>query len=186
MIPCSYWALTWIAALPSCITLYEISVRQTRDLPVVSLFPHPASFGFRLTMDTLAFGYILPTTGRIRDFNPLETCAAGRTILIRTIRSTHDLLDRTAEWFLFFISLINTNYFSILVQCDLFQKKERCVDLNRLLTCSIISPSFSGQSVISKIKFPAWRFFFFTALYRTFFTCANSLQFRFSGNSVTE
>ena len=30
-------------------------------------------------MDTLAFGYILPTTGRIRDFNPLETCAARRT-----------------------------------------------------------------------------------------------------------
>ena len=28
---------------------------------------------------TLAFGYILPTTGRIRDFNPLETCAARRT-----------------------------------------------------------------------------------------------------------
>uniref|UniRef100_UPI0027D29733 hypothetical protein n=1 Tax=Agathobacter rectalis TaxID=39491 RepID=UPI0027D29733 len=26
-----------------------------------------------------AFGYILPTTGRIRDFNPLETCAARRT-----------------------------------------------------------------------------------------------------------
>ena len=60
-------------------TLYEISVRQTRDLPVVSLFPHPASFRFHLTMDTLAFGYILPTTGWIRDFNPLETCAAGRT-----------------------------------------------------------------------------------------------------------
>ena len=32
-------------------------------------------------MDTLAFGYILPTTGRIRDFNPLETCAARRTTL---------------------------------------------------------------------------------------------------------
>ena len=79
MIPCSYWASTCIAALPSCITLYEISVRQTRDLPVVSLFPHPASFRFHLTMDTLAFGYILPTTGWIRDFNPLETCAAGRT-----------------------------------------------------------------------------------------------------------
>ena len=30
-------------------------------------------------MDTLAFGYILPTTGRIRDFNPLETCVARRT-----------------------------------------------------------------------------------------------------------
>ena len=46
---------------------------------MVSLFPYPASFGFHLTMDTLAFGYILPTTGRIRDFHPLETCAAGRT-----------------------------------------------------------------------------------------------------------
>ena len=30
-------------------------------------------------MDTLAFGYILPTTGWIRDFNLLETCAARRT-----------------------------------------------------------------------------------------------------------
>ena len=79
LIPCSYWASTCIAALPSCMTLYEISVRQTRDLPVVSLFPHPASFRFHLTMDTLAFGYILPITGWIRDFNPLETCTAGRT-----------------------------------------------------------------------------------------------------------
>ena len=79
MIPCSYWALTCCAALPSCKTLYVISVRQTRDLPVVSLFPHPASFRFHLTMDTLAFGYILPTTRRIRDLHPLETCAAGRT-----------------------------------------------------------------------------------------------------------
>ncbi|RGO24566.1 hypothetical protein DXB23_09305 [Dorea sp. OM02-2LB] len=67
-------------------TLYEISVRQTRDLPVVSLFPHPASFRFHLTMDTLAFGYILPTTGRIRDFNPLETCAAGRTSRKKCLR----------------------------------------------------------------------------------------------------
>ena len=80
MIPCSYWALTCCAALPSCKTLYVISVRQTRDLPVVSLFPHPASFRFHLTMDTLAFGYILPTTRRIRDLHPLETCAAGRTL----------------------------------------------------------------------------------------------------------
>ena len=30
-------------------------------------------------MNTLAFGYILPTTGRIPDFHQLETCAAGRT-----------------------------------------------------------------------------------------------------------
>ncbi|MDU7662044.1 MAG: hypothetical protein E7K27_06285, partial [[Clostridium] symbiosum] len=41
--------------------------------------PHPASFRFHLTMNTLAFGYILPTTGRIPDFHRLETCAAGRT-----------------------------------------------------------------------------------------------------------
>ncbi|MCQ4838264.1 hypothetical protein NE556_24395, partial [[Clostridium] symbiosum] len=41
--------------------------------------PHPASFRFHLTMNTLAFSYILPTTGRIPDFHRLETCAAGRT-----------------------------------------------------------------------------------------------------------
>ena len=46
---------------------------------MVSLLPHPASFRFHLTVDTLAFGYTLPTTGRVRDFHPLETCAAGRT-----------------------------------------------------------------------------------------------------------
>ena len=100
-IPCSYWALTWVAVLPSCITLYEISVRQTRDLPVVSLFPHPASFRFHLTMDTLAFGYILPTTGRIRDFNPLETCAARRT----TQRSPR--MPVTFEDFFFYFCIQN-------------------------------------------------------------------------------
>ena len=46
---------------------------------MVSLFPHPASFGFRLATDTLAFGYLLPAAGRIRVFHPLETCAVGRT-----------------------------------------------------------------------------------------------------------
>ena len=101
MIPCSYWASTCIAALPSCMTLYEISVRQTRDLPVVSLFPHPASFRFHLTMDTLAFGYILPTTGWIRDFNPLETCAAGRTIK----KSRYSV-----SYLLFYLSLILNNF----------------------------------------------------------------------------
>ena len=30
-------------------------------------------------MDTLAFGYVLPTTGRTPDLHRLETCAAGRT-----------------------------------------------------------------------------------------------------------
>ena len=78
-IPCSYRASACKAVLPSCMAFYVISVRQTRDLPVVSLFPHPASFRFHLAMDTLAFGYILPTTRRIRDLHPLETCAAGRT-----------------------------------------------------------------------------------------------------------
>lgn len=78
-IPCSYWASTCWAALPSHIAFYAVSVRQVRGLPVVSLFPHPASFRFRLTTDTLAFGFLLPATGRIRVFHPLDTCAAGRT-----------------------------------------------------------------------------------------------------------
>ena len=113
-IPCSYWALTWVAVLPSCITLYEISVRQTRDLPGVSLFPHPASFRFHLTMDTLAFGYILPTTGWIRDFNPLETCAAGRTINkeLHSIRCgvltlsifTSSIFNFVKKWQILFVS----------------------------------------------------------------------------------
>ena len=38
-------------------------------------------------MDTLAFGYTLPTTGRVRDFHPLETCAAGRTPTKKRARS---------------------------------------------------------------------------------------------------
>ena len=78
-IPCSYWASTCWAALPSHIAFYTVSVRQARGLPVVSLFPHPTSFRFRLTTDTLAFGFLLPATGRIRVFHPLDTCAAGRT-----------------------------------------------------------------------------------------------------------
>ncbi len=43
------------------------------------LSPYPASFPFHVAVDTLAFGCILPATGQIRDFHPLETCAAGRT-----------------------------------------------------------------------------------------------------------
>ena len=92
MIPCSYRASACFAVLPSCVTSYVVSVRQARGLPVVSLFPHPASFGFHLTVDTLAFGCILPTTGRIRDFHPLETCAAGRTKEKRPKRSFRPLL----------------------------------------------------------------------------------------------
>ena len=103
MIPCSYWASTCMAVLPSCITSYVISVRQTRDLPVDFLFPHPASFRFHLTMDTLAFGYILPTTGRIQDFHLLETCAARRTI------TTGAVLQPP----LFYSSFINALYFFV-------------------------------------------------------------------------
>ena len=46
VIPCSYWASACYAVLPSRKTLYVISFRQTRVLPVVSLFPHPVSFRF--------------------------------------------------------------------------------------------------------------------------------------------
>ena len=49
--------------------------------------PNPASFRFHLTMDTLAFGYVLPTTGRTPDLHRLETCAAGRT---KNHRRTND------------------------------------------------------------------------------------------------
>ncbi|MCI1352721.1 MAG: hypothetical protein LKG90_09955, partial [Lachnospiraceae bacterium] len=34
--------------------------------------PNPASFRFHLTMDTLAFSYVLPTTGRTPDLHRLE------------------------------------------------------------------------------------------------------------------
>ena len=56
--------------------------------------PHPASFRFHLTMDTLAAGYILPTTGRIPDLHRLETCAAGRTHTKKTMSS--DLSENIA------------------------------------------------------------------------------------------
>ena len=61
---------------------------------------HPASFRFHLTMDTLAFGYILPTTGRIRDFNPLETCAARRTAQKRPCKDAgaRRIAPRTARF----------------------------------------------------------------------------------------
>ena len=114
MIPCSYRASACKAVLPSCMAFYVISVRQTGDLPVVSLFPHPASFRFHLTMDTLAFGYILPTTGWIRDFNPLETCAAGRTINkeLHSIRCgvltlsifTSSIFNFVKKWQILFVS----------------------------------------------------------------------------------
>lgn len=68
------------AGAHSHIAFYVVSVCRARGLPAVSLFPHPVFFRFRLSTDILAFGYLLPATGRIRVFHPLETCAAGRTI----------------------------------------------------------------------------------------------------------
>ena len=50
-------------------------------------------------MDTLAFSYILPTTGRIRDFNPLETCAARRT----RRRADNPLASRHTDYRLFLL-----------------------------------------------------------------------------------
>ncbi|MBQ3534559.1 MAG: hypothetical protein IJA56_05330, partial [Clostridia bacterium] len=71
-IPCSYWALALLGALPSFAALYMISVRQARVLP-------PPFFRLHLTMDALGLGYILPTAGRIRVFHPLERALTGRT-----------------------------------------------------------------------------------------------------------
>jgi len=61
---------------------------------MVSLFPHPASFRSHLAVDTLAFGFILPTTGRIRDLHPLETCAARRTAKKSTRQSCRILFSQ--------------------------------------------------------------------------------------------
>ena len=77
MIPCSYRASACKAVLPSCMAFYVISVRQTEICPwlVCSHIRLPSDSTSRWT--PLTFGYILPTTGRIRDLHPLETCAAG-------------------------------------------------------------------------------------------------------------
>ena len=58
--------------------------------------PHPASFRFHLTMNTLAFGYILPTTGWIPDFHRLETCAAGRTTIKNPPGSQEDFRTKNS------------------------------------------------------------------------------------------
>ena len=54
--------------------LLYLIVRQAKGLP-------PASFRFHLAMDTFAFGYALPATGRAWDFHPLDFAHAGRTKL---------------------------------------------------------------------------------------------------------
>src|SRR5699024_11110801 len=59
--------------------LYDFYSSDQRFARRLVCSPHPASFRFAVTCNTLAFGYILPATGRIRDLHPLETCAARRT-----------------------------------------------------------------------------------------------------------
>ena len=76
LVPCSYGTSTWVAALSSVIA-------YMRFLFVRPEVCQPASFRFRLAADTLAFGYTFPTTGQIPDFHRLETCAAGRTTIIK-------------------------------------------------------------------------------------------------------
>ena len=60
------------AALSPTIASYTVPVHQARGLP-------PTSFRFRLTTNTLVFGYVFPATGQTPVFHRLETCAAGRT-----------------------------------------------------------------------------------------------------------
>ena len=57
---------------PLCPALYAISVRRLRTLPA-------ASFGFHLTMDTLAVRLTLPTTKRVVDFHHQAIAHGGRT-----------------------------------------------------------------------------------------------------------
>ncbi|MDU4976676.1 MAG: hypothetical protein E6X19_28625, partial [Hungatella hathewayi] len=63
------------------------------------------------TVDTLAFGYILPTTGRIPDLHRLETCAAGRTN--RTRGDTPHLLFVLLPVLSIFCSPANTSYWNV-------------------------------------------------------------------------
>ena len=76
------WGFSFFGNLTHSHMPDAVPVRRTNGLP-------RASFRFHLTMDTLAFGYILPATGRIRDFHPLETCAARRTTNKRAVSQGH-------------------------------------------------------------------------------------------------
>ena len=55
------------------------AAREAKRLYSIASKSLGCALSLEVALDTHAFGYILPTTGRIRDFNPLETCAAGRT-----------------------------------------------------------------------------------------------------------
>src|SRR5699024_3704932 len=61
----SYRTSTSFAVLSSHVASYMISVRQTRGLP-------RASFRFHITMDTLAFGYVLTATRSHSRLSPIR------------------------------------------------------------------------------------------------------------------
>jgi hypothetical protein len=61
-VPCKYWALAILAALPRHVASYPLPVRQASALP-------SASSRFAVTRDTLAVRLTLPLAGRVEDFH---------------------------------------------------------------------------------------------------------------------
>lgn len=55
------------------------AAREAKRLYSIASKSLGCALSLEVALDTHAFGYILLTTGQIRDLNPLETCTAGRT-----------------------------------------------------------------------------------------------------------
>ena len=109
--------------------------------------PHPASFRFHLTMNTLAFGYILPTTGWIPDFHRLETCTAGRTVKKPVFRKSRR--RAIIPWYHFY-SLIPDDI-SLIVRNNRRSRQSLAFD------CSCIYLQFvSATPKPSSIRFPSF------------------------------
>ena len=54
------------------------AAREAKRLYSIASKSLGCALSLEVALDSLAFNYILPITGLIRVFNPLETCAAGR------------------------------------------------------------------------------------------------------------
>ena len=65
------------ADLRSYETCYVVSLPQASGLAMVSLLPHPASFGFHLTMASLTLGFIFPANRWIQGLHQKETFAGN-------------------------------------------------------------------------------------------------------------
>ena len=77
-IPCSDWALFCYANLPSPPALYAISVRQARALPIRGTFsPYSGFLQIPPHSGHPCLWLTLPTTGRLRDFHPIERALTG-------------------------------------------------------------------------------------------------------------